>query len=118
MIVSPAKSNPFREAGNSPSNSNGRGSDRKNTGPAGGRGASKPQSKTPSTTATQKKTSKIKEKPTVTISPPLEITLLEQGETEAAEEPKWGTFCNHLDGEWIGQYAAYTPWEVSKYPIS
>lgn len=24
---------------------------------------------------------------------------------------RWDTFCNHLSGEWIGQYGAYTPWE-------
>jgi hypothetical protein len=29
---------------------------------------------------------------------------------EPAPAPLWGTFCGHLEGEWLGQYAAYTPW--------
>jgi hypothetical protein len=30
---------------------------------------------------------------------------------EAMPEPRWDTFCNHLQGEWVGHYGAYTPWE-------
>jgi hypothetical protein len=29
---------------------------------------------------------------------------------EPAPAPLWGTFCGHLEGDWLGQYAAYTPW--------
>ncbi|KXZ55531.1 hypothetical protein GPECTOR_2g1080 [Gonium pectorale] len=36
--------------------------------------------------------------------------------SEAAAEPKWATFCSHLNGEWVGQYAAYTPWEGKPEP--
>lgn len=28
---------------------------------------------------------------------------------------RWDTFCNHLDGEWVGQYGAYTPWEGARH---
>jgi hypothetical protein len=115
-----AKSNPFREGNSSSSGSNGgKGSDKKKSDASGGRAAKQPpKSSLPAAPSTSKKSNiKPKEKPVLTISSPLEITLLEQGETEPAEEPKWGTFCNHLDGEWIGQYAAYTPWEVSPIGI-
>ncbi|MEW5316297.1 MAG: hypothetical protein WDW38_007677 [Sanguina aurantia] len=30
---------------------------------------------------------------------------------------RWDTFCNHLSGEWIGQYGAYTPWEGKTEPV-
>ena len=30
---------------------------------------------------------------------------------------RWGTFCNHLSGEWVGQYGAYTPWEGLAEPV-
>lgn len=33
------------------------------------------------------------------------------GPWESMPAPLWGTFCGHLEGEWIGQYGAYTPWE-------
>ena len=29
----------------------------------------------------------------------------------------WSTFCNHLSGEWVGQYGAYTPWEGKPEPV-
>eukprot|EP00955_Chlamydomonas_euryale_P101119 365325-Chlamydomonas_euryale.AAC.17 len=30
---------------------------------------------------------------------------------------RWSTFCNHLTGEWYGQYGAYTPWEGQPEPV-
>ena len=30
---------------------------------------------------------------------------------------RWGTFCNHMSGEWVGQYGAYTPWEGKPEPV-
>lgn len=29
---------------------------------------------------------------------------------EPSAAPLWGTFCGHCEGEWLGQYSAYTPW--------
>lgn len=29
---------------------------------------------------------------------------------ESAAAPLWGTFTGHSEGEWLGQYSAYTPW--------
>jgi hypothetical protein len=29
---------------------------------------------------------------------------------EMVPAPLWGTFTGHCEGEWLGQYAAYTPW--------
>ncbi|GFR48898.1 hypothetical protein Agub_g10845 [Astrephomene gubernaculifera] len=52
-----------------------------------------------------------------TITEPIGVTLLDElGPTESAAPPKWGTFCSHLNGEWVGQYAAYTPWEGKPEP--
>lgn len=30
---------------------------------------------------------------------------------------RWDTFCAHLSGEWVGHYAAYTPWEGKPEPV-
>jgi hypothetical protein len=37
--------------------------------------------------------------------------------TEFTEEPRWDTWCNHLGGEWVGHYAAYTPWAATPEPV-
>ncbi|WIA08431.1 hypothetical protein OEZ85_007868 [Tetradesmus obliquus] len=31
--------------------------------------------------------------------------------------PLWGTFTGHCEGEWLGQYAAYTPWGGDPEPV-
>ncbi|KAG2501708.1 hypothetical protein HYH03_000209 [Edaphochlamys debaryana] len=55
--------------------------------------------------------------PEVTMTDPVAITLLDELEpSKATPEPRWGTFCSHLTGEWVGQYAAYTPWEGKPEP--
>ncbi|GLC70769.1 hypothetical protein PLESTF_001031300 [Pleodorina starrii] len=55
--------------------------------------------------------------PETTFTDPISVTLLDElTPTEPAAEPKWGTFCSHLSGEWVGQYAAYTPWEGKPEP--
>ncbi|GAX74326.1 hypothetical protein CEUSTIGMA_g1775.t1 [Chlamydomonas eustigma] len=53
----------------------------------------------------------------LTISVPIQVTLLEEGKSEMTESPIWATFCNHVSGEWIGQYGAYTPWEGKPEPV-
>lgn len=37
---------------------------------------------------------------------------------ETAAAPLWGTFCGHCEGEWLGQYSAYTPWGGEDTPDS
>jgi hypothetical protein len=50
-------------------------------------------------------------RPEVKLSPPLTTGILDVlSGWEPVPPPLWGTFCGHLEGEWLGQYAAYTPW--------
>ncbi|EFJ46014.1 hypothetical protein VOLCADRAFT_93813 [Volvox carteri f. nagariensis] len=52
-----------------------------------------------------------------TITDPINVTLLDElSPPEAAPEPRWSTFCSHLEGQWVGQYGAYTPWEGKPEP--
>ncbi|GIL52540.1 hypothetical protein Vafri_8382 [Volvox africanus] len=61
--------------------------------------------------------SRVAPPPETTFTDPVIVTLLDElSATESAPEPKWGTFCSHLGGEWVGQYAAYTPWEGKAEP--
>ncbi|KAG2435736.1 hypothetical protein HXX76_006932 [Chlamydomonas incerta] len=61
--------------------------------------------------------SRLAPPPEVTITDPVEVTLLDElTPSERAAEPKWDTFCSHMNGEWVGQYAAYTPWEGKPEP--
>lgn len=30
---------------------------------------------------------------------------------------RWDIFCNHLSGEWVGQYGAFTPWAAEPEPV-
>mmetsp|Transcript_1784 Transcript_1784/g.4515 ORF Transcript_1784/g.4515 Transcript_1784/m.4515 type:complete len:608 (+) Transcript_1784:845-2668(+) len=52
------------------------------------------------------------------LSSPISVELQDElTKTEFAETPRWDTFCNHLSGEWVGQYGAYTPWEAKSEPV-
>ncbi|KAG2451288.1 hypothetical protein HYH02_003894 [Chlamydomonas schloesseri] len=77
---------------------------------------SKP-AKTGSVGAGSRLGSRLAPPPEVTITDPVEVTLLDElTPCERAAEPKWDTFCSHMNGEWVGQYAAYTPWEGKPEP--
>lgn len=47
-----------------------------------------------------------------TASPTVCLCVLqdELSAWETAAAPLWGTFTGHCEGEWLGQYGAYTPW--------
>ena len=56
--------------------------------------------------------------PAPKVTPPLSRALLDAlSGWERAPAPLWGTFCGHLEGEWLGQYAAYTPWGAEPEPV-
>jgi len=47
----------------------------------------------------------------VKLSASLQVqTMDELTPYEPMPSPLWPTFCGHLEGEWLGQYGAYTPW--------
>ncbi|KAG1666952.1 hypothetical protein FOA52_004235 [Chlamydomonas sp. UWO 241] len=120
LVVRAAKqgSNPFRDGGSSG------GGDKKGGGGGGGGkgsggGGFKPSQ---SSQGGGRKPAPARSRDTpvqkdLTISRPLTATLLEEGKVDRAADPFWSTFCNHLNGEWFGQYSAYTPWEGLPEPV-
>lgn len=54
----------------------------------------------------------------ISIAGPIAITIEEVlAPPENVATPRWDTFCNHLSGEWIGQYGAYAPWSGEAEPV-